>query len=202
MAQVTGHKIVLVGSSGVGKTCILQRLIDNTFQADAPTTVGVEFKPYHIQVENEQPVRLNIWDTAGQERFRSVSKAYFRHAVGALLVFALSDRDSFNELDQWLADLHHLASPKAAIVLVGNKADEEEDRQVSEQQALQFAQRHNLEYVETSAKLGDGVNDVFVRLTKKILDKVRTGDIQEIAVPIAPPISKPTEKPKVEGCAC
>jgi small GTP-binding protein len=81
MTQPTGHKIVLVGASGAGKTSILQRLIDGTFQAEAPTTVGVEFKPYHIPIEGRDPVRLNIWDTAGQERFRSVSKAYFRNAV-------------------------------------------------------------------------------------------------------------------------
>jgi small GTP-binding protein len=201
MSQGTGHKIVLVGSSGVGKTSILQRLIDNTFQADAPTTVGVEFKPYHIVVDNQPSVRLNIWDTAGQERFRSVSRAYFRNAVGGLLVFALNDRESYNELDQWLGDLHHLASPKAVIVLVGNKADDPE-RQVSEQQALEFAQRHNLEYVETSALLGDGVSDVFVRLTRRIREKVLAGDILEVAVPTAPPILKPNETPKAEACQC
>jgi small GTP-binding protein len=203
MTQGTGHKIVIVGASGVGKTSILQRLIDDSFQADAPTTVGVEFKPYLIPIDGGDPVRLNIWDTAGQERFRSVSKAYFRNAVGAILVFALNDSVSFGQLDQWLADLRHLASPNAVILLVGNKADEVDDRQVTEQQGIEFGKRHSLAYSETSARLGDGVREVFVRLTNTILEKVRAGDLQEVVpMQVAPPVSRPANPVKPRGCAC
>jgi small GTP-binding protein len=203
MSQGTGYKVVLVGASGVGKTSILQRLIDNTFQADAPSTVGVEFKPYTLPIEGRDPVRLNIWDTAGQERFRSVSKAYFRNAVGAVLVFAIDDKDSFAQLDQWITDLHQLACPNAVILLVGNKIDRSAERQISEEQANDFAQRHSMEYTESSAQLDQGIRDVFVRLTTKVLEKVKVGDIQEmVPVPTAPPVSRPAAAAQEKGCAC
>ena len=137
------YKVVVVGSSGVGKTAIVQRLVDGTFCDEGQSTVGVEFKSHTISFDDET-MKLSIWDTAGQERFRSVSKAYFRNAVGAILVFSLDDAQSFNELDGWLNDLHALATPNAVITLVGNKQDVAE-KTVTTSEAEEFAKfKHHI----------------------------------------------------------
>jgi small GTP-binding protein len=176
------YKVVLVGSSGVGKTSLVQRLTDRTFSEQLQSTVGVEFKSWFARKASGTDVRLNIWDTAGQERFRSVSKAYFRNAVGAILVFALDSEASFTDLDAWLADLHQAANPNAVILLVGNKSDLP-DRQISETQAREYCLRHEMEYLEASAKVGTGVEDAFVRLAGRIADKAARGEIAVQAGP-------------------
>ena len=167
MSAQSCYKIVVVGSSGVGKTAMVQRLIDQTFLEETQSTVGVEFKSYNITLDNET-IRLNIWDTAGQERFRSVSKAYFRNAVGAILVYSINDNDSFNDLEAWINDLHQLAAQNAAILLVGNKSDLD-DRRVTESEAQSFADRHGIEYLEASAKTGENIALLFRALIKTVM---------------------------------
>ena len=182
------YKVVVVGSSGVGKTAVVQRLIENVFNVDGQSTIGVEFKSHCVSFDDET-VRLNIWDTAGQERFRSVSKAYFRNAVGAVLVFSLDSIETFNDLDSWINDLNKLSTPNAAIILIGNKCDLKNDRQVSESEALSFAERHHIEYLETSAKDNTNIGETFVRLSRKIHERVKRGEIQgTFQVPTAPPL--------------
>lgn len=197
------YKVVVLGTSGVGKTAIVQRLVDNTFSTDGQSTVGVEFKSQTITTDEEK-TKLNIWDTAGQERFRSVSKAYFRNAVGAILVFAINDHVSFTDLDGWLDDLHKLAAPNAVIILVGNKADLEDERHVSTTQAQEYADRNGLVYIETSAKDAINVEEAFIRLTKSINQKVKNGDIQgQFESPQAqmhPIAATGTNKPNDGGC--
>lgn len=200
----SGYKIVVLGSSGVGKTAILQRLVDGTFTEDSGSTVGVEFKTYMLSLDNQaNPIRLNIWDTAGQERFRAVSRTYFRNAVGAILVFAIDDTQSFAALDSWLCELHQQASPNCTVVLVGNKTDNEGDREVTVAQAEEFAARHDLQFLETSAKKGAGVTEAFVRLSMNIIERVKAGEIQESApAPTRPPVSRPERDRESEGCRC
>jgi small GTP-binding protein len=181
MSTIT-YKIIVLGSSGVGKTALVQQLIDKTFVPSLQSTVGVEFKSWPYRTSSGEEVKLNIWDTAGQERFRSVSKAYFRNAIGALLVFAVDSDSSYADLDAWLSDLRQSSNPSAVILLVGNKTDVG-DRQISEDQAREFAMRHELEYIETSAKSGSGVEDAFVRLAQRISDKVKRGEISAQAAP-------------------
>jgi small GTP-binding protein len=179
--MIVAHKVVVLGSSGVGKTAIVQRLIEGTFASSLQSTVGVEFKSWPYRTPAGEDVKLNIWDTAGQERFRSVSKAYFRNAVGALLVFAVDSEESFTDLDAWLSDLRQFANPSAVILLVGNKLDL--DRQISEDQARDFAGRHAIDYLETSALDGTGIEDAFVRLAMRITEKVKRGEISAQAAP-------------------
>ncbi|KAH0787461.1 Ras family protein [Histomonas meleagridis] len=171
-----GYKVVVVGSSGVGKSAMVQNLITGSFREEEQPTIGVEFRPFMIQVENEN-VRLQIWDTAGQERFRSVSKAYFRNAFGGLLVFDITDRDSFDDLINWLNDMRQLCTPNASIILIGNKADLEDDRVISEKEASSYAERYNLSYIETSAKNGKNIRETFVRLGTEIVHKIKSGEI-------------------------
>ncbi|OHT04626.1 Ras family protein [Tritrichomonas foetus] len=204
MSAQSCYKIVVVGTSGVGKTAMVQRLVDNTFQEETQSTVGVEFKSFNITLDTET-IKLNIWDTAGQERFRSVSKAYFRNAVGAILVFALNNADSFNELESWLNDLHTLAAPNAAVVLIGNKSDLVDDRAITESEAQSFADRHAMTYIETSAREGTNISEAFLRLAKSINDKVKKGEIkgqfQPPTAPAVPLSTNPDPNPK-QTCKC
>lgn len=194
-------KVVLVGSSGVGKTATIYRVVENAFVEDLPSTVGVDYKSYAVDVDGET-VTFNLWDTAGQERFRSVSKAYFRNAVGGIIIFSTTDEQSFADIDGWLSDFHALSAPNSATVLVGNKVDLTAERAVTSAEAEAYAQRHNMDYIETSAKDGTGVSDVFYRIAKLIKERIQKGDIQ----PPQPPqgrITQPVETREVnQGCSC
>lgn len=194
-------KVVVVGSSGVGKTSIVRNLVDGTFMEEGHSTIGVEFKTYSIKTEGEE-VKLQIWDTAGQERFRSVSKAYFRGALGAVLVYDITSRESFDELSSWLTDLQALAVKNAYIILVGNKSDLADDRQIEESEAEEFANRYSLIRLETSAKTGDGVADAFARLGQGVLiaQKNETITASPDAQKIIAPEKKEDGKDKNKCC--
>jgi small GTP-binding protein len=195
------YKVVVLGSSGVGKTSLVQRLTEQSFSSQIQSTVGVEFKTWLYQLPTGGEIKLNIWDTAGQERFRSVSKAYFRNAMGAILVFAIDSESSYAELDSWLADLHQAAMPNAAVLLVGNKTDAA-NREITEEQAAEYCKRHELEYLETSAKEGTGVQEAFARLALKIQEKAEKG---EIVVQAAPGPLGPSLQPQKQvdaPCKC
>ena len=206
MAAVNTYKIVVVGASGVGKTAIVQRLVDNTFIEENQPTIGVEFKTFPARVGEDQ-VKLNIWDTAGQEKFRSVSKAYFRNAVGAVLVFSIDNRDSFDSLDGWLNDLHMLAATNSVILCIGNKCDLEESRVIMNSEASAFAERHGLEFLETSAKDGKNSTETFVRLANKILECVKSGEIKGNFSLATPPLlinqsNSAAAQEQQSGCGC
>jgi small GTP-binding protein len=182
------YKVVVVGSSGVGKTAMVQRLVDGVFVGDGQPTIGVEFKCFECQAGPET-VKLNICDTAGQERFRSVSRAYFRNAVGAVLVYSLTDRGSFDELDGWLNDINTLCSANASVVVVGNKADLRDDRAVADSEAKAFARRHAIAtYIERSALEATNIAEVFVRLATSIHAKVLNNDIRGSFMAATPPV--------------
>jgi small GTP-binding protein len=163
-------KFIVLGSSGVGKTAILKRLVDDVFTTESQSTIGVEFLATSVDIEGQQ-VKLQIWDTAGQERFRSIAKAYFRSAIGVILAFDLTDRKSFDELNQWLSDIHALCDPNAVVTLIGNKLDLADARKVTSNEAETFAQLHQLAYFETSALGGDNIQEAFQRTAATILRK-------------------------------
>jgi small GTP-binding protein len=165
-------KFIVIGSSGVGKTAILKRLIDDVFSGESQTTIGVEFMATLIQVDGVT-IKLQIWDTAGQERFRAIAKAYFRSAIGVLLVFDLSDRNSFEDLSHWLNDVHTLCDPNAVVTLLGNKSDLVNERAVTVTEAETFAQLHQLVYVETSALGGTNIQEAFERTAGIVYRKDR-----------------------------
>jgi small GTP-binding protein len=195
----------VVGSTGVGKSATIQRLLDGTFRDHATSTVGVEFKPFFVPVE-DQNVKLQIWDTAGQERFKSVSRASFRNAVGAVLAFDVTSEHSFDDVATWLHDLQQLANPNAFILLVGNKTDLDADRQVGADQARDFAEQNKLDYIETSAKSGQNVTETFTRLAFQIARLISQGVIQNSAAVSRAPLLKtpdtPADPPAVEKKEC
>jgi small GTP-binding protein len=196
-------KIVVAGASGVGKTAIVNQLVNHTFEVESQPTIGVEFTSLSLQTDSES-VKLQIWDTAGQERFRSVSKAYFRNALGAVLVFDLANKASFEELNAWINDLNSLCAPNAYVILVGNKADLAGQRVVTEVEGRETAKRYGLEYLETSAKSGDNIADAFVRLGAGILRQIKVGRITapKTGDEKGDPFQKAAEQNKATACNC
>jgi small GTP-binding protein len=167
-------KIVLIGESGVGKTNLLSRFIRNEFLADSKSTIGVEFGTMLVPIADKL-VHAQFWDTAGQERYRAITSAYYRGAVGAMLVYDLTSALSFQALERWLRELRD-ADPKIVVMLVGNKCDMGELRVVSTEEGTSFARSKNLMFVETSAKEATNVAESFAKLLTAIVNRYcRTG---------------------------
>jgi Ras-related protein Rab-4B len=169
-------KFIIIGDAATGKSCLLHRFIDNKFMRDSTHTIGVEFGSKIISIQNNI-IKLQIWDTAGQERFRSVTRSYYRGAAGALLVYDITNRDSYNHLSTWLEDARTLASAGIVIILVGNKSDLESEREVTFIEASRFAQENNLMFLETSALHGTNVEEVFLKCARTIFSKIEGGTL-------------------------
>ncbi|OHT09160.1 small GTP-binding protein [Tritrichomonas foetus] len=185
-------KFIVIGSSGVGKTSILTRLVSGTFSDDTASTVGVEFVSAEVNVDGKS-VKLQIWDTAGQERFRSIAKNYFHSAVGVILVFDLTERKSFDDLGQWLEDVHQHCEQDTVVVLVGNKCDMTDERCISENEAKSFAEMHKFEYFETSALCGDNIEYTFQSTAASALKIAESRKVSYDNVVL-------TNEPKESGC--
>ncbi|KAL4473777.1 hypothetical protein ABPG74_022641 [Tetrahymena malaccensis] len=162
-------KIIMLGETGVGKSQMLQRYTKNKFTDDYVTTIGAEFATTSVQLNNGQVVQVQIWDTAGQEKFRSITRAFYRGAVGAVLVYDIVDYQSFKKCDKWLDEIkQYNQDNQIAILLVGNKKDLIDKQQVNNQEALNFAQSKNLALAFCSAKTGDNVKEAFTSLIEEI----------------------------------
>lgn len=168
-------KFILIGDSTVGKTCILTRFVDGWFKAESDPTIGVEFGSKVLKCKSGLTVRLQVWDTAGQESFRSITRSYYRGAIGALLVYDITNSSSFENLPTWLKDSLDATNQNIGLVLVGNKSDLESERQVNKEVAKNFAKENNLLFLETSAKSGTNIEKIFQILSEKILAKIETG---------------------------
>ena len=171
-------KCIVIGSSGTGKTAIIYRLVKNKFTGSALSTIGVEYDESIFTIGKEE-VLLKVWDTAGQENYRSMTRKYFRDAVCVLVVFDLTKKESFDDLNDWLKDVHELCHPLASIVLVGNKSDLAEARVISANDATQYAQERNLQYIETSAKTGENVREAFIRTAAEAIEKFQNNEENE-----------------------
>eukprot|EP01016_Furgasonia_blochmanni_P000553 TRINITY_DN10130_c0_g2_i1.p1 TRINITY_DN10130_c0_g2~~TRINITY_DN10130_c0_g2_i1.p1 ORF type:complete len:231 (+),score=39.28 TRINITY_DN10130_c0_g2_i1:61-693(+) len=157
-------KIVLVGDSGVGKSNLLSRITKNEFNLESKATIGVEFATRTVRTENNKIIRAQIWDTAGQERYRAITAAYYRGAVGAMLVYDVSRQSSFENIEKWLKELKECAEQHIVVMLVGNKSDLRNLRQVKQEEAAALAERHGLAFIETSALEATNVDSAFQRL--------------------------------------
>ncbi|CAN6443565.1 unnamed protein product [Victoria cruziana] len=160
-------KLVLVGDSGVGKSNILSRFTRNEFNLESKSTIGVEFATRAIQVDGKV-IKSQIWDTAGQERYRAITSAYYRGAVGALLVYDITKQSTFENVNRWLKELRDHADPSIVIMLIGNKSDLHHMRAVSIEDAQQFAQREVLSFLETSALDSTNVDKAFQTILSEI----------------------------------
>ena len=160
-------KLLIIGESGVGKTCLLLRFTDDSFTANHLTTIGIDFKIKIINLENKL-IKLQIWDTAGQERFRTITKTYYKGAHGIILTYDVTDQNSFKNIRNWIKQIEANAQTNVRKVLVGNKCDKP-DRVVSEEEGKKLADDFGMHFFETSAKTNQNVSEVFTFLTKEIL---------------------------------
>ncbi|GMH96871.1 hypothetical protein TrVE_jg13211 [Triparma verrucosa] len=165
-------KLLLIGDSGVGKSCLLLRFADSTFTSAYITTIGIDFKIKNVEVGGKR-VKLQVWDTAGQERFRTITKAYYKGAQGILMVFDVSNEDSFVNVTNWMEQIKDNASEGVKIILLANKVDVvAEERVVSKSMGEQLAAKFGVKYFETSAKDDHNVGESFLSLTTDILHEI------------------------------
>ena len=162
-------KLLIIGESGVGKTCLLLRFTDDSFTANHLTTIGIDFKIKVINILNKT-IKLQIWDTAGQERFRTITKTYYKGAQGIILTYDVTDDNSFKNIRNWIKQIETNAQTNVCKVLVGNKCDKP-DRKVSYEEGKKLADDYGMDFFETSAKSNTNVNETFNTLTQQILNK-------------------------------
>ncbi|KAI3444373.1 hypothetical protein Pfo_001038 [Paulownia fortunei] len=160
-------KVVVIGDSAVGKTQLLSRFAKNEFCLDSKSTIGVEFQTRTVNIKSKV-IKAQIWDTAGQERYRAVTSAYYRGALGAMLVYDVTKRQSFDHVARWVEELRAHADNSIVIMLVGNKADLVDLRTVPTEDAVEFAENQGLYFFETSALSGDNVETAFFKLLEEI----------------------------------
>jgi len=159
-------KYIIIGDTGVGKSCLLLQFTDKRFQPVHDLTIGVEFGARMISIDNRQ-IKLQIWDTAGQESFRSITRSYYRGAAGALLVYDITRRETFNHLTRWLEEARKNSSSNMVIMLIGNKSDLDGRRAVSTREGEEFARENGLIFMETSAKTAANVEQAFIKTAEK-----------------------------------
>ena len=162
-------KIILIGNSGVGKSSILQQYMNHVFDSNYKITIGVDFLMKSLLINN-QIVKLQVWDTAGQERYKSMVASYYRGAHVALIVFDLTSHRSFEALPSWIEAFYKSGPEQKNTILIGNKNDLVDERQVTQEEAELFSQTNNMMYFETSAREGDNIDYVFNYTAKKLLE--------------------------------
>ncbi|CAG7888687.1 unnamed protein product [Brassica rapa] len=169
-------KLLLIGDSGVGKSCLLLRFSDGSFTTSFITTIGIDFKIRTIELDGKR-IKLQIWDTAGQERFRTITTAYYRGAMGILLVYDVTDESSFNNIRNWIRNIEQHASDNVNKILVGNKADmDERKRAVPTAKGQALADEYGIKFFETSAKTNLNVEEVFFSIGKDIKQRLSDTD--------------------------
>ena len=168
-------KIILIGDSGVGKTNILSRYTSNYFSDSSKSTVGVELG-CKIEEVNGTKVKIQVWDTAGQERYKSITKTSYKGAKGALIVYDISRKESFNNVDKWIGDLKEFGEEDVCVILVGNKCDLEDMRQVSTDEVSKKAEQYSVGFCETSALSAKNIDTAFQMLIKKVSEKIPNMD--------------------------
>ncbi|KAM9435712.1 ras-related protein Rab-15 [Clarias gariepinus] len=161
-------RLLLLGDSGVGKTCLLCRFTDNAFHPSHISTIGVDFKMKTLEIDGIK-VRIQIWDTAGQERYQTITKQYYRRAQGIFLVYDITSERSFQHIMKWASDVDEYAPEKVQKVLIGNKSDEEHKRQVATEQGNKLAKAYGMDFFETSAFTNHNITESFTRLAELVL---------------------------------
>ncbi|MFH4975098.1 hypothetical protein AB6A40_001807 [Gnathostoma spinigerum] len=192
-------KLLLIGDSGVGKSCLLLRFADDTYTESYISTIGVDFKIRTIELDGKT-IKLQIWDTAGQERFRTITSSYYRGAHGIIVVYDITDQESFNNVKQWLLEIDRYACENVNKLLVGNKCDLTAKRAVELTAAKEYADQLGIPFLETSAKSSTNVEQAFLTMAAEI--KNRMGPTQQAGTGPSVRIggSQPVNERKTGGC--
>lgn len=164
------YKILLIGDTGVGKSALMYRFADNTYSENFVSTIGVDFKVKTINIGNKR-AKIQIWDTAGQCRFRSIISCYYKGSHGIIIIFDITDRNSFNNVKIWLNEIKKNAKENIDTILIGNKCDILNRRKVSIEEATEFADSLDIDYIETSAKDNLNIEKMYMTIVEKINKK-------------------------------
>ena len=167
-------KYIIIGDSAVGKSNILLRYIHNRFSEEFHSTIGVEFGAKNLEID-DKIYRIQIWDTAGQETFRSITRAYYKNSVCACVVYDISNRSTFENIKSWVEDCKRLSPKTVLLILIGNKIDLENKREVTYDEGSIYAQKNGMVFFECSAKTGKNIDDIFVESTKEISKRIKNG---------------------------
>ena len=167
-------KYIIIGHSNVGKSNLLLRYVHGQFKNEYQLTIGVEFAAKNIEIGNKI-YRIQIWDTAGQEKYRSITRNYYKNSVCTLVVYDITCRKSFNEVKNWIEDCKKICSKDVYMVLVWNKLDLEEQREVTKEEGEELAEELGIKFFETSAKEGTNVEDVFLKSSNEIAKRLDEG---------------------------
>ena len=169
MSEDIVYKVLLLGDSSVGKTCFLLRYCDKTFQDAHLSTIGLDYRLKSMTLKNKKNIKLQIWDTAGKDRFRAITKNYYKGANGIILIYDVTNLQTFENVKNWITQIREEANKNVVIFLAGNKADlPEESRAVQKEDGQKMAEEYNIPFQETSAKEGINVNETFQELVEKI----------------------------------
>ena len=164
-------KLIIIGDSGVGKSCLSSRATKNTFNSMYSPTIGFDFMTFYINIE-DLDVKLQIWDTCGQEVYRSLISSFYHNSSLALLVYSIENKNSFKNLESWINEVKTNGNPDINLFLIGNKVDLEDERVISKEMAEEFAKNNNIHlFMETSAKTGFNAQNVFIEAAKLLYDQ-------------------------------
>ena len=172
MEEEIVYKVLLLGDSSVGKTCFLLRYCDKSFQDVHLSTIGLDYRLKTITLKNNKNIKLQIWETAGQDRFRAITKNYYKSANGVLLIYDISNLQTYENVKNWISQIREEANPNVIIYLVGNKIDlPKEKRVVNIEDGEKIAEEFEIKFKEASAKSGTNVNEIFEELVEQIDEK-------------------------------
>ncbi|CAL8350140.1 unnamed protein product [Arctogadus glacialis] len=204
-------KLLLIGDSGVGKSCLLLRFADNTYTETYISTIGVDFKIRTIDMDGKT-VKLQIWDTAGQERFRTITSSYYRGAHGIIIVYDVTEQESYNNISQWLQEIERYACQNVSRLLLGNKCDLVAKKVVASSTAQELASSLHIPFIETSARSSDNVERAFLTMASEIhrrlasdggmqAEAARARGVQINSAPLWP-AGEPQPRPEDTGSCC
>ena len=198
-------RYIIVGDMAVGKSCLLLQFTDHKFRHQHELTIGVEFGGKNIEVKNKT-IKIQIWDTAGQEAFQAITRTYYKGAIGALLVYDITREETFDHIRKWYDEVKLNGSKDICCILIGNKKDLEEQRQVKYEEGKRLAEENNLLFLETSAKTAENVQECFTISAERILDQINksgvdpTAPSKNVRISIDDDEEEEKEQPKKKCC--